>query len=579
MMMYQTETKKWSKSHAKIMIIIKFICEVDIRVHLINIVNAYRVLVILKNLYEETDSSIIDISYKKINQSNLKNFFEIETYVQHLKKHRKKIIQTNENIENWQMSSVFRMNLSFRLNLYVFQLVHAAKNTEKVLIINEIMTALIVEKKRTDYEKNNEDAKTRSVKNEKKKNFFSNQSINEKKKKSESYSYCKNLFHNEKQCYYFHFELKKKNWKSHEIKFQLIKSWDKEKDFVAFKSKKDDKSEKMKKIKSMISDSDESDSFFNSLRSVRIIKHCSIESSVRRLIHKFKDFNFWLNSAADRHLCYDKTLMHDIKFFTTSKLAEVANERLIIVKNIEFITFSLNIRDKNMKNTLFNVEYASDLNYHMISTNILNRKDCSVTTKNDKLIVIDLKNDVIFMIEIIQSETKKNFYVLNFWHFSIRKVNAIIFIWKNWHKRLKHLNMQNVKKLVNISLINDNESDSIGKCEVCIMKKMHQKLNHQLVRASRRANRSSQRFHTNLADDEKIVLIFKNKRYAIIFVNDFSNYIWIYLMRKKNEFQRVLCDFIKMMLTRNLFVKTIKCNNVKKNINDFNIELFKNQSI
>ena len=65
MMMYQTETKKWSKSHAKIMIIIKFICEVDIRVHLINIINAHKALIILKNLYEGTDSSIIDIWYKE----------------------------------------------------------------------------------------------------------------------------------------------------------------------------------------------------------------------------------------------------------------------------------------------------------------------------------------------------------------------------------------------------------------------------------------------------------------------------------------------------------------------------------
>ena len=329
----------------------------------------------------------------------------------------------------------------------------------------------------------------------------------------------------------------------------------------------------------MISDSDESDSFFNSLRSVRIIKHCSIENSVRRLIHKLKNFNFWLNSAADRHLCYDKTLMHDIKSFTTSKLTEDANEKLIIVKNIGFITFNLNIRGKKMKNTLFNVEYAFDLNYHMISTNILNRKDCFVITKNDKLIIIDLKNDAIFIIEIIQSETKRNFYVLNFWHFSIRKINAIIFIWKNWHRRLKHFNMQNVKKLVNMNLISDNENDSIEKCEVCIMKKMHRKSNHQFVRISRRANRPNQKFHTNLADDEKIVLIFRDKRYAIIFVNDFSNYIWIYLVRKKNEFQKNFRDFIKIMLIRGLFVKAIRCDNVRKNINDFNIELLKNHDI
>ena len=49
------------------MIIIKFICEINIRVYLINIINAHKTLVILKNLYEETDLSTIDISYKKTN--------------------------------------------------------------------------------------------------------------------------------------------------------------------------------------------------------------------------------------------------------------------------------------------------------------------------------------------------------------------------------------------------------------------------------------------------------------------------------------------------------------------------------
>ena len=85
--------------------------------------------------------------------------------------------------------------------------------------------------------------------------------------------------------------------------------------------------------------------------------------------------------------------------------------------------------------------------------------------------------------------------------------------------------MQNIKKLIKMNLISDNENDFIKKCKICIMKKMHRKLNYQLIQINRRANRSYQKFHTNLTDDEKIVLTFKNKRYAIIFVNDFSNYI------------------------------------------------------
>ena len=84
--------------------------------------------------------------------------------------------------------------------------------------------------------------------------------------------------------------------------------------------------------------------------------------------------------------------------------------------------------------------------------------------------------------------------------------------------------MQNVKKLVNINLITASKDDTKGKCEACVMGKMHKSLNHQSVRAVRRADKLGQRFHTNLADGEKIVLIFKRKRYAIIFVNDFSDY-------------------------------------------------------
>ena len=130
---------------------------------------------------------------------------------------------------------------------------------------------------------------------------------------------------------------------------------------------KNDKNEKIKKIKSIISNSNESDLFFNLFWLVRIIKHCSIENSIKRLIHKFKNFDFWLNSAADRYLCYDKTLMHDIKSSIILKLAEIANEKLIIVKSIGFITFNLNIQAKKIKNTLFSVEYAFDLNYHIVA--------------------------------------------------------------------------------------------------------------------------------------------------------------------------------------------------------------------
>lgn len=80
------------------MAIIILTCEANSRVHLINVSNFHVALDTLRKLYEDTNLSIIDISYKKINRSNLKFFFNIEAYGQHLKAHKEKIIQTEKNM-------------------------------------------------------------------------------------------------------------------------------------------------------------------------------------------------------------------------------------------------------------------------------------------------------------------------------------------------------------------------------------------------------------------------------------------------------------------------------------------------
>lgn len=410
--MYEEKFSKWEDSQEMILAIIKLSCEVGPRVHLTNITNGQKALEILRNFYGGTDLSTIDISYREISRSTLESFSSIEAYSEHLKRHREKIIQAGENISEWQISSAFRMGLPARLNPYVFQLVHGAKTSGKVLTIDEIVAALVAEEKRTEYDENNEDAKARALKNQKGEKSLSNQnqSANGKKKKPGPCSYCKGPSHNEKQCYYNNSELRKEDWKPHETKLQLTQNWKIEKDSIASKPKKEEKGGKIKKVRSIASESDESDSS-NPLRSARITKQCSIEGSTRRLANKSKDPNFWMDSAADRHLCYDKALMHDIKPLTTiPRLAEVADGRLTTVKGIGSITFDLNIRGKRVENTITDVEYAPDLDYHMISTGILDRKGCFIATRSGRLTIVDLEDDTIFMTRTIQSEAEGNSY-------------------------------------------------------------------------------------------------------------------------------------------------------------------------
>ena len=66
--------------------------------------------------------------------------------------------------------------------------------------------------------------------------------------------------------------------------------------------------------------------------------------------------------------------------------------------------------------------------------------------------------------------------------------------------------------------------NSIHKCEACVLEKMHRTSNHQSVRTVKRIIKKDQRFHTDLVGGDNIVKTFKGNRYAIIFVDDYTDF-------------------------------------------------------
>ena len=73
--------------------------------------------------------------------------------------------------------------------------------------------------------------------------------------------------------------------------------------------------------------------------------------------------------------------------------------------------------------------------------------------------------------------------------------------------------------------------------------------------------------------------IFNDKRYVVIFIDDFIDYIWIYLVKRKSEFNDVLKKFVIMIEAQNHRIEIIRCDNVKENINDVINALLKKKNI
>lgn len=69
--------------------------------------------------------------------------------------------------------------------------------------------------------------------------------------------------------------------------------------------------------------------------------------------------------------------------------------------------------------------------------------------------------------------------------------------------------------------------NSQKKCEVCIINKQHRTFNRNSIKTNsfRRIIRKNQRFHMNFAEKDRIVRTFKKKRYVIIIVNNYIDYI------------------------------------------------------
>ena len=321
--------------------------------------------------------------------------------------------------------------------------------------------------------------------------------------------------------------------------------------------------------------------FFHFLSRSKFIKfrQQNDKFKIARKINKIenRNFEFYMNNEVDTHIVYDKSLFNEIKSLKYKKQIEVFIEVYIDVKEIEFIIMNLKINDKKIINTITEMKYVFDTQYNFISTSLLCRKNCKIEQDDEFYILINTKTDDIFMIDIIQKFNQKNFYIVNKWAIFRTKIKKIEKnTWMQWHCRLDHLNMKNVKKFVDMKLIDVNECnksldiESIDLCECCIMNKMHRTFNKKSMKidSSRRITRKKQRIHTDLIEKEKITKTSRDKRYAIIFINDFIDYIWIYLIRKKNEYKQLFKKFIFMLKAKNIDIESIRCDNVDENIND-----------
>ncbi|KAA0055836.1 ty1-copia retrotransposon protein [Cucumis melo var. makuwa] len=231
-----------------------------------------------------------------------------------------------------------------------------------------------------------------------------------------------------------------------------------------------------------------------------------------------------LDTGALRHFCTNRELLHDYEdtadgecvFMGNSATAGVIGKGKVILKLTSGKTLSLS-----------NVLYVPSLRRNLVSGSLLNRAGLKIVLEGDK-VVLTKNGDFVG-----KGYLSNGLFVLNTISMNANASSSAYLIESVnlWHGRLGHVNFASIRKLKDMRLINTSETHETGKCSICIESKFHKK---PFKPVEYRTTELLELIHSDLADF-RTTASRGGKNYYVSFVDDYSRYTKIYLIRTKNE--------------------------------------------
>lgn len=272
------------------------------------------------------------------------------------------------------------------------------------------------------------------------------------------------------------------------------------------------------------------------------------------------------SGASDHFVCTDNvfsetTTLNDPIEITTAKRGVSMN----VTKKGKISSINCEIK---------NVLYAPDVGKNLLSVGKITNNDLTVVFRKDNVKVIrEADNTLItegkrvgnlYEIEFAVSKSKRSANVSvddNCINFSEQSLKL-----KLWHARLGHLNPNSLKWMCDNNLLNFKfKANDTDFCEPCAMAKSKCKPHKGKIS---KTTRILELVHTDVCSASPDVT-FDGFRYFLTFLDDFSNFVTVYLIRSKSEVADLMIQYITENTNRhNLPLSRIRCDNGGEYINN-----------
>ena len=235
--------------------------------------------------------------------------------------------------------------------------------------------------------------------------------------------------------------------------------------------------------------------------------------------------DWWYDSGATIHICNDKNQFKHYEVAAQGHEVLMGNNYAVKVHGKGTIEIHFN---SGKKLILINVLHVPEIRKNLISANLLCKGGFKTVLEPDKLILS--KNGVfvgkgyacdgMFKLSINSIINNKNKNI------SVYMVDSSINL---WHSRLAHVNFRSLKFMAKNGYIT-YRNDNHDKCEICIQAKMT-KLPFP---KSERNSEILQIIHSDICELNGNLTRGGN-RYFATFIDDYSRYTYVYLMKHKDE--------------------------------------------
>ncbi|XXG43377.1 hypothetical protein AAC387_Pa01g3427 [Persea americana] len=177
--------------------------------------------------------------------------------------------------------------------------------------------------------------------------------------------------------------------------------------------------------------------------------------------------------------------------------------------------------------TLNNVLHVPDIRKNLVSVSLLSKKGFKLVFESDKFVLIK------YVMYVGKGYMSDGLCKMNVMTIVPNKKNSSAYMLESsnvWHGRLSHVNYDALRRLVNMECLPKCSFDSNIKCETCV----EAKLTRISFQSIKRTSEPLQLIHSDICD-LKFVQTKGGKKYFLTFIDDYTRYCYIYLLRSKDE--------------------------------------------